>query len=90
MISVLAEEEGGQGLMLLGSWGQRESETARERDKGGIGGVPAYMSREESLGEWLEMMELEIVRENTKNAMSFQFKEGDLGVDKLSKEEKIT
>lgn len=88
MISVLAEKEGGQGLMLLGSWGQRE--WARERDKGGIGGVPAYMSREESLREWLEKTELEIVRENKKNAMSFQFKEDDLGVDKLLKEEKIT
>lgn len=36
------------------------------------------------------MIELETVRENTKNTLSSQFKEDDLGVDKLLKEEKIT
>lgn len=41
------------------------------------------------------MMELEIVTENSKkrkekNTLSSQFKEHDLGVDKLLKEEKIT
>lgn len=37
------------------------------------------------------MIELEMVKESTeKNMLSFQFKEDDLGVDKLLKEEKIT
>lgn len=47
------------------------------------------MSREESLRERLEIIELERVRENTKNALSSQIKEDDLGIDKLLKEEKI-
>lgn len=39
------------------------------------------------------MIELETVRENVKkkkNTLSFQFKEDDLRVDKLLKDEKIT
>ena len=60
--------------MLLGSWGQRERHTEGEKEEGkkvvegggGKGGVPAYISREQNLGEWLEMIELETVRENVK------------------------
>lgn len=35
------------------------------------------------------MIELEIVRGNTKTALSSQIKEDDLGIDKLLKEERI-
>lgn len=45
MISVLAEKKGGQGLMLLGSWGHGDMERVKEKrerkgeqDSGGEGG----------------------------------------------------